>query len=114
MIKVGMYKGVIYCNEDIPKECNNMVTISEEDFNFGICSEDFDNEIFNLNKYNIRKLLFLNKKEIKELEEWFVSYDRVCNEHARCQRLGIECHHNINEWDIQAVEKAERLKILRG
>lgn len=52
-------------------------------------------------------------EEISELEQWFVKYDRICNEHARCQRLGIECHHNINEWDVQAVEKAKRLKELR-
>ncbi len=54
-----------------------------------------------------------NRKEIVELDQWFTQYDRICNEHARCQRLGIECHHNINEWDNIATEKAKRLKILR-
>lgn len=51
--------------------------------------------------------------EIAKLDNWFVEYDRICNEHARCQRLGIECHHNIKEFDIQAVENASRLKELR-
>ena len=34
----------------------------------------------------------INKIKIAKLEQWFVEYDRICNEHARCQRLGIECH----------------------
>ncbi len=55
-----------------------------------------------------------NKKEIVDIQKWFVEYDRICNEHARCQRMSIECHHNINEWDIQADKKARRLKELRG
>lgn len=54
-----------------------------------------------------------NRKEFAEIEQWFTQYDRVCNEHLRCQRLGIECHHDINEWDKLAVEKANRLKELR-
>lgn len=56
----------------------------------------------------------INKIKIAKLEQWFVEYDRICNEHARCQRIGIECHHNIEEWDVQAVENAERLKSLRN
>lgn len=55
-----------------------------------------------------------NKKEIVELEQWFKKYYSVYNEHACCQRIGIECNHNIEEWDIQADKKARRLKELRG
>ena len=55
-----------------------------------------------------------NKIEMAKIEHWFVEYDRICNEHSRCQRLGIECHHNIEQWDVQAVENAERLKSLRN
>lgn len=54
-----------------------------------------------------------NQKEIRALEQWFTTYDRVCNEHMRCQRMGVDCHHNIEEWDSLAVQKAERLKVLK-
>lgn len=52
-------------------------------------------------------------KELAEIEQWFTQYYRVFCEHECCQRLGVDCHHNINEWDIQAVEKAKRLKEIR-
>jgi len=73
----------------------------------------YDEQAYNefLNKQNER---MNSEKEIFEIENWFVEYDRICSEHARCQRLGVECHHNIEEWDTLAVQKAERLKELRN
>lgn len=57
---------------------------------------------------------FENEKEMTEIDEWFVTYDRVCMEHMRCVRINTKCHHNIEEWDKLAVEKANRLKQLKG
>lgn len=74
-----------------------------------VYDEQAYNEFLNMQNERIN-----NEKEIFEIEKWFVEYDRICNEHARCQRLSIECHHNIAELDILAVQKAKRLKILRS
>lgn len=73
--------------------------------------------IYDENSYNDmnnnRNKYILFSKEIYEIENWFIEYDKICNEHLRCQRLGIECHHNIIEWDNMAVEKAKKLNELR-
>ena len=75
---------------------------------------EFKEEIKIYIEYSTKELQKMaNQKEIVKILQWFTEYDRVCNEHLRCQRLGIECHHDINEWDKLAVEKAKRLNELR-
>ncbi|HRF69894.1 MAG TPA: hypothetical protein PKV66_00525 [Candidatus Pelethenecus sp.] len=54
-----------------------------------------------------------NYIEIAKIENWFSNYDRICVEHARCQRLGVECHHDIVELDKLALLNASRLKELK-
>lgn len=65
-------------------------------------------------EYTADELAKIQKEqEIAQIERWFNDYDRICIEHSRCQRLGLECHHNIDEWDSLAVQNATRLKELR-
>ena len=47
--------------------------------------------------------------EINELENWLANYDKICNEHARCLRLGLECEHDMEKWDKLAIDKIKRL-----
>ena len=51
--------------------------------------------------------------EINELENWLANYDKICNEHARCLRLGLECEHDMEKWDKLAIDKIKRLNELR-
>ncbi len=44
-----------------------------------------------------------------EIEEWLDNYDRICNEKMRCDRLQIDCHHNIAELDKIALNKIRKL-----
>lgn len=52
-------------------------------------------------------------KELAELEVWFKEYDRITIEHSRCLRLGVECHHDIEELDRQAVTNSLRIKEIK-
>ena len=47
--------------------------------------------------------------EKMEIEEWLDNYDRICNEKMRCDRLQIDCHHNIAELDKIALNKIRKL-----
>lgn len=52
------------------------------------------------------------EREIKYINSWFATYDRICIEHLRCQRLGIECEHDISNLDNLAEKYKERLNEL--
>lgn len=49
-------------------------------------------------------------EELHNLKKWFKEYDRIAIEHGRCQRLGIESHHNIAELDNLALVNSLRIK----
>ena len=72
----------------------------------------YDEEKYKKHSEN-HTILVNTYKEIGEIESWLETYDRVCHEHLRCERLGIECHHNIAEWDSLAVSKINKLNELR-
>lgn len=61
---------------------------------------------------------YLNEKELAELEQWFVYYDRQVAEYNRCTRLGIEYTNadglTMQQLDQLAEEKKARINELRG
>ena len=79
--------------------------------------EDFDENGFNVEKYNERKSKEVNYinfvKEKQELLQWFEEYDNQVKQYQRCQRLGIEFDRDIEELDNQATEKQLRLREIR-
>lgn len=79
--------------------------------------EDFDENGFNIEKYNARKEREVNYinfvKEKQELLQWFEEYDNQVKQYQRCERLGIEFDRDIEKLDNQATEKQLRLREIR-
>lgn len=51
--------------------------------------------------------------EANEIERWFSDYDRICIEKLRCDRLGVDCHHNMEQLDNLALQKIARLNEIK-
>ncbi len=62
-------------------------------------------------KKHVKNRTILNNlvTEKMEIEEWLDNYDRICNEKMRCDRLQMECHHNIAKLDKIALDKIRKL-----
>lgn len=73
-----------------------------------VYDEQAYNEFLNMQNEHMN-----NEKEITELEKWLTEYNKVCSEHACCTRLGIECKHNIIDWDDMAIINIRRLNELK-
>ena len=60
----------------------------------------------------------LYNKELEELENWFVWYDRQVQEYSRCQRLGIKYENSqnltISQLDKLAESNKTRINELRS
>ena len=56
----------------------------------------------------------LAQTELQELENWFNYYDLQAIQYSRAIRLGLSFDKDINVLDSQAIEKACRIKELRG
>lgn len=76
--------------------------------------EDFDENGFNVEKYNARKEREVNSlnftQERQELLQWFEWYDKQVMQYERCQRLGVEFDKDIHELDEQATVNQQRLR----
>lgn len=81
------------------KIVNNKIVYDEKNYKKHIKNRDY---LINL------------ANEMQAIEDWFKDYDKVINEHLRCERLEIQCHHNIAEWDKQALIKAQRIKEIKA
>ena len=89
--------------------------IDSEKFLFAKCVDGkivYDEENYKKHIEN-RTIRYELLNEINEIENWLNDYDRICNEKMRCDRLGIECHHNMEELDSLALIKIARLNEIR-
>lgn len=91
----------------------------------GRVPEDFDEENFDCWKIEEDTLTFDENRqraigeeaadieELAELLDWFDQYDRQVMEYQRCSRLGQAYDRDINQLDQEAIEKQQRVRVLR-
>lgn len=53
------------------------------------------------------------KNEINEIEQWFVSYDKKCTQYQRHIRTNDVSDIDINALDLEAINKANRLREIK-
>ncbi len=87
--------------------------------------EDFDEESFDCWKIEEDTLTFdegrqrarregtSDREELAELMAWFEQYDRQVMEYQRCIRLGQAYDRDIDKLDQEAMEKQQRIRVLR-
>lgn len=104
IVEVSSAKQKGFLNEQYDVDCKKLLFAKLVDGKVVYDDKNFKKHVKN------RAILRNLTSEWRSIEDWFVEYDRVCNEHLRCARLGKECHHNLAEWDKLAEEKASRVK----